>query len=59
MYRRIVYLGVVPLVGAGSLRATFGCFVSIVFAVYAREAAPFLRGSTNILLVVAQYQVGR
>ena len=46
-----------PLVGTGSLRACFGCFVSIVFAVYTREAIPFLRGTTNVLLVVAQYQI--
>lgn len=57
MYRRITYIGLIPLVGTGSLRACFGCFVSIVFAVYTREAIPFLRGTTNVLLVVAQYQI--
>jgi hypothetical protein len=57
MYRRILFIGVLPLLGTGSLRATIGCFFSILLAAYFRESNPYIRNTTNILAVVAQYQV--
>ena len=57
MYRRLFLIGVLPLLGEGTARASIGCFAAIVMAVVARENAPFIRSTTNTLLVVAQYQI--
>jgi len=57
MWRRVVFIAVLPLMGSESLRATLGSYMSIVMVALAREASPFIRDETNVLLVVAQYQV--
>ena len=57
VYRRIVFIGILPLIGDGAFRASIGSFISILAAVFCRESAPFLRESTNDLLVVGQYQI--
>jgi hypothetical protein len=57
MYRRIVFIAVLPLLGTGPVRASVGCFFSILTAVMSRESSPFIRDSTNLLLVVSQYQL--
>jgi len=49
---------VLPLLGAASaLRAVVGCFLGLASVAFCREACPFARPSTNLLLVVAQYQI--
>ena len=57
LYRRLFLIGVVPLLGEGSARASIGCFASLIMAIIAREQAPFVRRTTSTLLVVAQYQI--
>jgi len=57
MYRRIFFIGFLPLLGDGSLRASMGSLFAIIAAIYIREVSPFIRGTTNVLLVVAQYQI--
>jgi hypothetical protein len=39
------------------LRASIGCFSSILALAFVREAAPFARDTTNTLSVIGQYQV--
>jgi len=53
----VLFIGVLPLLGSGSLRASIGCFLSVLCAAFVREASPFLRDTTNLLMVVAQYQI--
>jgi len=58
MYRRIVFIAVIPLLGnETSIRAIIGCMLSLIMIGFVREASPFIRGATNILLSVAQYQI--
>ena len=57
MYRRIVFIAVLPVLGSGSFCATVGCFFAIVFVAVAREVAPFVNSSTNVVMLVAQYQI--
>jgi len=52
-----VFIGVLPLLGGGSLRAALGCFLCLLVAVFTREASPFIRPTTNLLSVVAAYQL--
>jgi len=53
----VLFIGVTPLLGAGALRASASCFLSIGVVAFVREASPFLRESTNLLSIVAQYQI--
>jgi len=57
MYRRIIFIAVIPLLFTGSMRASLGCFLSIMVPAFVREASPFLRHSTNVLALVATYQI--
>jgi hypothetical protein len=57
MYRRIVFIGFLPLLGSGALRASLGTFLAIVATSVCRELSPFVHSSTNVLLMVAQYQI--
>lgn len=57
IYRRVLFIGVMPLLGSGTFRASIGCLLSILAAVFCRETSPFLRQSTNIILVAGQYQI--
>jgi hypothetical protein len=57
MYRRILFIAVLPLLGTGPVRASVGCFFSILTVALSRESSPFIRDSTNLLLVVSQYQL--
>jgi serine/threonine protein kinase/membrane protein implicated in regulation of membrane protease activity len=58
MYRRIIFIAVIPLLGnEQSIRAIIGCMLSLVMIGFVREVSPFIRGATNILLGVAQYQI--
>jgi hypothetical protein len=52
MYRRIFFIAIVPLLGVGSVRASLGCGISVVSLVLCRESSPFLRDSTNVLLII-------
>jgi hypothetical protein len=55
MYRRIVFIGVLPLVSSVSAtRASFGCLLAIMSLVYFREEEPYWLKSTNLLAYVAQ-----
>ncbi len=57
MYKRLFLVGVLPLLGEGTARASIGCFAAIVLAVAARENAPFVRAHTNTLLVCSWWQI--
>ena len=57
LYRRIVFIGFLPLLGSGTLRAIIGCFLSLVLGKMVREISPFVNESTNILNDFAQYQI--
>ena len=58
MYRRIVFVGVVPLLSARiSRRAAIGVALALISAVAYREIEPFGRSSTNVLVHVAQYSI--
>lgn len=56
MYRRVLFVGLLPLLSAASdRRAALGVFFSLCSLAFYREVEPFLRPSTNILAHVAQY----
>jgi len=56
MYRRVLFVGVLPLMAAASLhRAALGIFFSLCSLGFYGEVAPFLNPFTNILAYVAQY----
>lgn len=58
IYRRVVFTAVLPcLAGPGVLRVTLGCLMSIVAIAVVREATPFIREGTNLLLTISAYQV--
>jgi len=58
MYRRLFFIAVLPLVSAkSSTRASFGCFLAIVSAVYFREAQPYRTDFSNFLAHIAQYSL--
>jgi hypothetical protein len=55
MYRRIVFIGILPLVSSVSAtRASFGCLLAIISAVMFREEQPYWLKSTNLVAYVAQ-----
>jgi len=56
MYRRVLFVGVLPLLAAASIRrAALGIFFSLCSLGFYGEVVPFLNPSTNILAYVAQY----
>jgi hypothetical protein len=58
MYRRIIFLGVLPLLGSDSVgRAYAGIALSLVSCIYFRETTPFRVPFTNFLGVVSQYVI--
>ena len=52
LLRRIFFVAILPLLGSESMRATVGFFFSFLFALYIREAAPFINSATNLLAVL-------
>ena len=46
-------VGLVPLLSSPPVCAAAGCALSVLFAIIAREASPFVRVATNALLVMA------
>ena len=55
-YRRILFIGVLPLLAASSdRRATLGVLFAVLSLTGYYEARPFLRESTNVLAVLAQH----
>lgn len=55
MYRRIIFIGVVPLVSANpGTRASFGCVLAILSVAYFREEQPYRVGFTNVIAHIAQ-----
>ena len=58
IYRRVLFVGLVPLVSSvSSRRAAFGLFAAICSAVCFREIEPFRRHTNNVLSHVAQYVI--
>ena len=57
MYRRVFFVAVLPLCAGGPARTAIGVFASLLWAIYAREAAPFIDPLTNALLTVAAWQI--
>jgi len=56
MYRRVLFVGVLPLLSAKSdRRSALGMFFSLCSLAFYNEVAPFISPSTNILAGVAQY----
>jgi hypothetical protein len=55
MYRRIVFIGIVPLVSPNpSTRASFGCMFAIMGVAYFREEQPYRVEFTNTIAHIAQ-----
>lgn len=55
MYRRIIFIGVVPLVSPNpATRASFGCILAIMSIVYYREEQPYRVEFTNLVAHVSQ-----
>jgi hypothetical protein len=55
MYRRIVFVGIVPLVSPNpSTRASFGCMLAIMGVAYFREEQPYRVEFTNTIAHIAQ-----
>jgi hypothetical protein len=58
MYRRIVFIGIVPLVSPRtSIRSSFGILLSIVSIVYFREEQPYRIEFTNVIAHIAQITI--
>jgi len=58
IYRRVVFIGCLPLVSARSdRRAAIGVFLAIISIALYRETQPFIRQSTNLIVYVAQYAI--
>ena len=58
MYRRILFVGVLPLLSEStSRRAAIGVVLAVLSAAAYREVEPFGRSSTNVLVHVAQYSI--
>jgi hypothetical protein len=55
MYRRIVFIGLVPLISPRpSIRASFGCILSMASVAYFREEQPYRVEFTNVIAHIAQ-----
>lgn len=58
IYRREIFAAVLPVIAtAGLPRIAVGCGLAVLAVAIVREASPFLRDSTNVLLNLGQYQV--
>ena len=57
MWRRVLFVGVIPLLGRSELCALAGCVFSVFFAFVAREATPCREEATNVLLAVGNFQI--
>jgi hypothetical protein len=58
MYRRIFFIGILPLVSSNSLRrASLGFVVALGWFLLFREVGPFSRRSTNLVAYVAQLSI--
>jgi hypothetical protein len=58
MYRRILFIGVLPLMSADTSRkAALGVFFSLCSMTVFREMEPFQRPSNSVLAYIAQYAV--
>lgn len=58
MYRRIVFVSVIPLIGEdGSTRAYAGCVLALFSTIFFRELTPFRVEFSNFLGVLAQYVI--
>ena len=56
--RRVFFVGVIPLMCEDPVnRAYVGCAAALVSVTYFREFLPYRDASTNIMAVIAQYQV--
>lgn len=56
-YRRILFVGVLPLLGHGAAVACLGCGLAVVSMVSYRELAPFHDAWTNSIAVIGQYAI--
>jgi len=58
MYRRIIFIGVVPLVSPRpTTRASFGCILAILSVAYFREEQPYRVEFTNVVAHIAQFVI--
>jgi len=58
MYRRIIFIGIIPLVSPRSTtRASFGCILAIFSVAYFREEQPYRVDFTNVIAHIAQYAI--
>jgi len=56
LYRRIIFISVLPIVSQRSLtKAYLGCVLSLFSTIYFREAMPYREHFTNLIAIVAQY----
>lgn len=55
MYRRIIFIGVLPLVSSRpAVRSSFGCILAIMSVAYFREEQPYRVEFTNVIAHIAQ-----
>ena len=57
IYRRIVFISILPFLGKGAGRAGIGCLIALISVIVYREGCPYQEGSTNVLATTAQYQI--
>jgi hypothetical protein len=55
MYRRIIFIGILPLISPRpAIRSSFGCVLAIVSVAYFREEQPYRVDFTNVIAHIAQ-----
>jgi len=60
MYRRIIFIGVLPLVSTHTaVKASFGCVLGVLSGIYFREINPYRIEETNIIARLAQVRLYR
>jgi len=58
MFRRIFFIGIIPLItSSSSRRAAIGVLISLCSIALYGEASPFEKSSTNLLVYIAQYSI--
>ena len=59
LYRRVLFIAVIPLLEKRAHRAIFGCVLSVMSLYAHTNIKPYTKTWTNILAEIADYQVRR
>jgi len=58
MYRRIIFIGILPLISPRpAIRSSFGCVLAILSVAYFREEQPYRVDFTNVIAHMAQFSI--